>query len=283
MTRGELSPVAAEAVLLAVEDGVGVVTLNRPERLNAMDSAMREGLPARLQEAADREDVRVILLTGAGRAFCAGADLEVLSGLGAGDPVVMPGREFLVARTIAKPVIGVINGACTGIGLVFALACDLRMSTPTAKFGTGFARRGLVAEQGLAWLLSSLIGHSRALDLLFSSRVIDGREAHALGMVDQLHEEEDLLPAAMRYARHLAENSSAVSMGLIKWQAQRAQSSTLWEALDDADEITKRSLTGRDFVTIGATLARDAKPGYLPIPPGRLGDEPPVGLIPPAP
>ncbi|WP_162799300.1 enoyl-CoA hydratase-related protein [Nocardioides sp. 616] len=283
MTGARLSAAAAEAVTLTVEDGVGIITLNRPDRLNAMDPAMQEGLPARLHQAADDDEIRVILLTGAGRGFCAGADLEVLSGLGDGDKVEMPGREFLVARTIAKPVIGVVNGACAGIGLVFALACDLRFSTREAKFGTGFARRGLVAEQGLAWLLSSLVGHSRALDLLFTSRVITGEEAHALGMVDQLHDEADLLPAAIRYARNLVENSSAVSMGVIKWQAQRAQESTLWEALDDADEITTRSLAGRDFVTTGATLARDARPEYLPIPQGRLGEKPPVELIPPAP
>lgn len=277
-----LSAEAAETVLLTVEDGVGTITLNRPDRLNAMDGAMRDAFPARLEEAADRDDVRVVLVTGAGRGFCAGADLDVLDALGEGEEKVqMPGRGFLAARTIPKPVIGVVNGACAGIGLVFALACDLRFSTPTAKFGTGFARRGLVAEQGLAWLLPQLVGHSRALDLLFTSRVVDGAEAHALGMVDQLHEPDELMPAAVAYARNLVENSSAVSMGLIKWQAQRAQETSLWQALDDADEMTRRTLEGRDFVTVGATLRRDDQPGYLPIPPGRLGDEPPLDLIPP--
>ncbi|TYL54962.1 enoyl-CoA hydratase [Nocardioides sp. BGMRC 2183] len=278
---GATSDTSDESVLLTVEDGVGVVTLNRPARLNAMDTAMQHALPARLAEAADREDVRVIVLTGAGRGFCAGADLGVLTGLGEGDEVVMPGRDFLIARTIAKPVIAAVNGPCAGIGMVFALACDLRFSTPEAKFGTGFARRGLVAEQGLAWLLSKLVGAGAAMDLLLTSRVIDGSEAHGLGMVDQLHSESALLPAALDYARTLAAGSSAVSMGVIKWQLQKAQETTLWQALDDADEITKRSLAGRDFVEIGSTLTREATPTYPPIPPGRLGDEPPLHLIPP--
>jgi enoyl-CoA hydratase/carnithine racemase len=276
-----LSPAAQKAVLLDVEDGVGMITLNRPDRLNAMDPAMQEGLPGRMREAADRDDVRVIVLTGAGRGFCAGADLEVLSDLGSGETHVdMPGRDFLMARTIPKPVIGAVNGACAGIGMVFALACDVRFSVPTAKFGTGFARRGLVAEQGLAWLLPQLIGHSRAMDLLLTSRVIEGEEAHRLGLVDQLHAPDQLLPAALAYARALAENNSAVSMGVIKWQVQRAAETSLWEALDDADEITKRSLSGRDFVTVGATLGAKDRPAYLPIPRGRLSDEPPLHLIP---
>ena len=120
---------------------------------------MRAAFPARLEEAADRDDVRVILLTGAGRGFCAGADFAVLSALGQGRADrALPGPRYLVAKTIPKPVIGVVNGACAGLGLVFALACDVRFASPETKFGTGFARRGLVAEQGLAWLLSDLVG-----------------------------------------------------------------------------------------------------------------------------
>src|SRR3954454_25314851 len=124
----------APTVLMEVADGVATISLNRPDRMNAVDFAMMEELPARMREAARRTDVRVILVTGEGRAFCAGADISVLGQLGDGDAEVkMPGRDLLLARTIPKPVIAVVHGACAGIGLVFALAADVRFAAPDAK------------------------------------------------------------------------------------------------------------------------------------------------------
>lgn len=277
----DLSPEEAAAVLLEVADGVAVVTLNRPDRLNAVDHTIRAAFPARMEEAADREDVRVIVVTGAGRGFCAGADFRVLDSLGSGDRRPLPGRDYLVARTIPKPVIAAVNGPCAGIGLVFALACDLRFTSAGVKFGTGFASRGLVAEQGLAWLLARTVGPSRALDLLFTARTFRGAEAHDLGLVDGLHEDGAVREETLRYARALAAGSSAVSMGVMKWQVQRATESSLWEAVDDAEEITLRSFAGRDFVRFGSGAAATGPGGFPPIPPGRLGEAAPVDLIPP--
>ncbi|MFB8388295.1 enoyl-CoA hydratase-related protein [Microbacterium sp. NPDC055910] len=278
-SAADAPPPSEETVLLDVADGIATITLNRPARLNAMNGEMQRALPARLAEAADRDDVRVIILTGAGRGFCAGADFSVLEGLGDGDEVTMPERELLIARTIPKPVIGVVNGPCAGIGLVFALACDIRFAAADATFGTGFARRGLVAEQGLAWLLTNLVGPSRAMDLLFTSRTFDGVQARRLGVVDHVRSSSVLAEAAREYARGLIENGSAVSMGVMKWQVQRAAGSSFWEAFDDDADITQQALTGRDFVQIGSRLGKE-RPDYAPIPAGRLGDAPPVHLIP---
>lgn len=275
----------ADPVLLAVADGVGILTLNRPHRLNAVDDRLMARFLERLDEVADREDVRVVVVTGAGRGFCAGADLEVLGDLGTGEQqVAMPGLAYLRARTLPKPVIAAVNGACAGLGLVIALTCDLRFATPTAKFGTGFARIGLVAEQGLAWLLPRLVGPGNAMDLLLSARLVEGEEARSMGLVDRLHDADDLLGATLVYARALAAGSSPVSMGVIKWQVQRSLETSLEQAMDDADPLTRASLVGRDFVDVGSRLRARETPSYAPLPAGspRLGDEPPVGLIPPS-
>jgi enoyl-CoA hydratase/carnithine racemase len=272
---------AEDAVTLEVVDGVGIVTLNRPDRLNAVDHTIRAAYPARMAEAAAREDVRAIVLTGAGRGFCAGADVKVLGNLGTGTRGTMPGRDYLVARTVAKPVIAAVNGACAGLGLVFALSCDVRFAAATATFDTGFARRGLVAEQGTAWLLARSVGPSRALDLLYDGRTLSGTEAHRIGLVDHLHSGDGVLAAAVAYARDVAASKSPMSLGVMKWQVQRAMETSLWQALDDADELTRRSLAGRDFLQHGATLRRDERADYPPLRDGRLGDESPVHLIEP--
>lgn len=275
-----MSAVETDAVTLDVHDGVGVVTLNRPERLNAVDDTLRAAFPLRMAEAADREDVRAIVVTGAGRGFCAGADISVLGSIGAGEKRTMPGRAYLIARTIPKPVIAAVNGVCAGLGLVFALSADIRFSAPSTRFDTGFARRGLVAEQGIGWLLARTIGPSKTLDLLYTGRAFTGEEAHTLGIVDQLHDEERVLDAAVAYAREIASSSSPVSMAAMKWQVQRALETTLWEGVDDAEVLTKLALAGPDFVEHGATLARGANADFPPLPAMRLGDAPPTDLFP---
>ncbi|HTW17479.1 MAG TPA: enoyl-CoA hydratase-related protein [Nocardioides sp.] len=268
-------------VLLDVADGVALLTLNRPDRLNAVDNHLMDHFLARLDEVSAREDVRVVVVTGAGRGFCAGADLSVLNDLGSGEQgVEMPGMDYLGARTVPKPVIAAVNGPCAGLGLILALTCDLRFSTPTARFGTGFARIGLVAEQGLAWLLPRVVGPSRALDLLYTARLFDGAEAAQIGLVDRLFPPESLLEETLAYARSIAASSSPVSLGVIKWQVQRALETTLEQAMADADPLTRRSLAGRDFTTVGAYLRGGDVPSYLPLATDqRLGDEPPVDLI----
>lgn len=267
-------------VLMDVAHGVALITLNRPERLNAYDDPLGEALFGLLAEAADRADVRAIVITGAGRGFCAGADFTVLDDLGDGSrSYAEPFAPFSTPRTIAKPVIAAVNGACVGIGLLIALMCDLRLTTPEAKWGTGFATRGLVAEQGLAWLMSRAVGQARAADLLFSGRLITGTDAVAYGLATDTHPADELLDRTLDYARRLAAYSSPTSMAAMKWQLLRAEDSDLQQSIDDADELTRRSLVGRDFAGIGAQLGRGERPDYPPLPPTRLGAEPPVELL----
>src|SRR5438874_218988 len=170
-----------EVVARSIEDGVAVLTLNRPERLNAWTAKMKREYFDLLEDSAGDASVRVIVLTGAGRGFCAGADMAELQAIGDGgigeraaqeDP-----RPHTFPLTIPKPLIAAINGPCAGLGLVHALMCDLRFAAAGAKITTAFSRRGLVAEHGISWILPRLVGPSRALDLLFSSRIVLAEEA----------------------------------------------------------------------------------------------------------
>src|SRR3954464_7152659 len=206
-----------ELVLREVNDGVAVLTLNRPERLNAWTHALENRYFDRLDECAADPDVRVIVVTGAGRGFCAGADmgdLQTMSGDGVDDALAAERRPQTTPLSIPKPIVAAINGPCAGIGLVQALMCDIRFAAPGAKLTTAFARRGLIAEHGISWILPRLIGPARALDLLLSGRVFMAEEAAELGVVNGL----GTLGDALAYARDLAANSSPMSMAVMKRQ-----------------------------------------------------------------
>ena len=175
----------SDVVLIEVSEGVAQLTLNRPDRLNAWTAEMGRAYFDLLDECAAREDVRVIVVTGAGRGFCAGADMKDLESIGSGDldgaRADLDERPQTYALTIPKPVIAAINGPCAGLGLVHALMCDLRFAAQGAKLTTAFARRGLVAEHGISWVLPRLVGPARALDLLLSGRIVLAEEAARAG------------------------------------------------------------------------------------------------------
>jgi enoyl-CoA hydratase/carnithine racemase len=227
---------------------VMLLTLNRPDRLNAWTDALQQRYFALLDEAEADSDVRAVVLTGAGRGFCAGADMDELHDVGAtsGSSYVQGTAPRHRPLHLRKPLIGAINGPAAGLGFVQALYCDVRFSTPAAKFTTSFARRGLVAEYGVAWILPRLVGPSRALDLLLSSRVVNGVEAHAMGMVDRLVQPEALVRAAVEYAQDLATHSSPASMSAIKTQVLHALDSTFDEAVADADRRMHESFLRPD-------------------------------------
>src|SRR5581483_4587827 len=195
----------SDVVLIEAADGVATLTLNRPDRLNAWTPELQTRHFDLLAECAERDDVRAIVVTGAGRGFCAGADmqsLQALSGDGNGDLSSRPdARPVTFPLSIPKPVIAAINGPCAGLGLVMALMCDLRFSSEEAKLTTAFVRRGLIAEHGISWMLPRLVGPARALDLLFSGRVVLGREAAELGLVNEAVPAEAALERAREYAR----------------------------------------------------------------------------------
>jgi len=241
----------SETVLMQIEDGVALLTLNRPQRLNAWTAEMEHAYFDRLERCARDEDVRAIVVTGAGRGFCAGADMDQLQALGeaggaAGEPV-RERRAQTFPLTIPKPIVAAINGPCAGIGLVQALMCDLRFAAAGAKLTTAFARRGLVAEHGISWMLPKLVGPARALDLLLSARVVLAEEACELGLVGRVLAPDELLAATLRYARELAVNCSPASMATIKRQVYGDLARSLPDALADADRLMLASFAQPDF------------------------------------
>ncbi len=241
----------SEVVQKTVEDGVALLTLNRPERLNAWTGEMEHTYFALLEECAASEEVRVIVVTGAGRGFCAGADMQELQAIGAGEldteSAAAERRAQSFPLSIPKPIIAAINGACAGIGLVQALMCDVRFAAEGAKLTTAFARRGLIAEHGISWILPRLLGPARALDLLLSGRVVLAEEAQALGLVNRTLAPAKLLEATMDYARELVLSCSPQSMATIKAQVYADLERTLAEATGEADRLMLESFTGADF------------------------------------
>ncbi|MFC0540368.1 enoyl-CoA hydratase-related protein [Kutzneria chonburiensis] len=240
-----------DVVLVEDSDGVRLLTLNRPEKLNAWTPAMEEQFFGALAAADEDPTVRAIVVTGAGRGFCAGADLTAL---GAVDPskiteadIHPSGKPISYALSVRKPVIAAINGPAAGIGLVIALYCDVRFAADDAKFTTAFSRRGLIAEHGIAWQLPRLVGASRAMDLLLSSRILLGDEAGRIGLVDHVLPVNEVLPAALAYARDLAENCSPQSMAIIKGQVLAAQESDLDSSRREAVELMLASFGTADF------------------------------------
>jgi enoyl-CoA hydratase/carnithine racemase len=224
-----------------------LVTLNRPDRLNAWNDELEDRYFELLDEAEADPEVRAVVLTGAGRGFCAGADMDILeqaSGT-ATTPFERP-RERTRPLELRKPLIAAVNGAAAGLGFVETLYCDVRFAVPEAKFTTAFVRRGLIAEYGCAWLLPRIVGAGRALDLLISGRVVLGSEAHEFGLVDFLESPEALVGAAVEYAADLAQSCSPASMAVIKGQVQRALDSSLDAALHEAQEQMRESFSRPD-------------------------------------
>lgn len=243
---------ADSVVLIERRDpGIALLTLNRPERLNAWNGELAARYFELLDECAADDSVRVIVVTGAGRGFCAGADMDTLQGLGGGGgggaASAAGGRAQHFTTSIPKPVIAAVNGACAGIGMVQALMCDVRFAAAGAKFTTAFARRGLIAEYGMSWVLPRLVGPARALDLLMSGRVFLAEEAAAMGLVNEVVAPEQLLDRTLEYAADLAVNSSPTSMAVMKRQVWGDLSRGLVEAHDDAIGLMVASLRRPDF------------------------------------
>lgn len=252
------------------DPGIALLTLNRPERLNAWNGELAARYFTLLDEAAADPEVKVIVVTGAGRGWCAGADMDTLQGIGAssgsgGADAAAGGRPQYHTTLIPKPVIAAINGACAGIGMVQALMCDLRFAAAGAKFTTAFARRGLIAEYGMSWILPRLIGTSRAMDLLFSGRVILAEEAAAMGLVNEVVAPELLLDRTLEYAADLAVNSSPTSISVMKQQVYADQLRTIVESTDDAVELMKASLRRNDFKEGVASFLEKRPPRFAPL------------------
>ncbi len=263
-----------QEILYSVANRVATITLNRPEKLNAWTAVMETEVRSAMENAEGDDEVRVIVLTGAGRGFCAGADMSLLSAVAAhgfvdqtredqksedrgresgfrdgGREKVRPDfqKRYSYFPAIGKPVIAAVNGPVVGLGLVITLYCDLRLASDAARFSTTFARRGLVAEYGMAWMLPRIVGIANALDLLFSARTIDAAEALRIGLVNRILPQEGFLDKVHEYAGELASTVSPRSLRIIKRQVYEATFQPLSEAFDISVNEMMASFKTEDF------------------------------------
>jgi enoyl-CoA hydratase/carnithine racemase len=216
---------AFETILYDQADGVATITLNRPERLNAVNTTVIRELVAAFDQADGDDGVRAVIVTGAGRAFCAGADLGGGGQTFAGGPGRSErpedhrdggGLVTLRIFDMKKPVIGAINGPAVGFGATFTLAMDVRIAASTARMGFVFARRGVVPEAASTWFLTRLVGIAQAAEWTYTGRVFSAEEARAGGLVSRVVAPDALLPTVRELAREIADNTSAVSVALIR-------------------------------------------------------------------
>lgn len=267
-------------ILETLNEGVLTLTLNRPERLNAWTPVMQAELETAIRAAGENTDVRCIIVTGAGRGFCAGADMNHLQDIQSDTDAGAKSATASVARSAPtglektydgrfgylyacpKPIIAVINGPCAGIGLIFALFADMRFAAEDAKFTTAFAQRGLIAEHGIGWLLPRLVGEANALDLLFTARVFKGDEAADLGLVNKALPSNELMPHVMDLASHLSKMVSPRSVAVMKRQVRASYFQSYSESLAEADIAMAESFTTFDFKEGVASFVERREPAF---------------------
>ncbi|HEX7036245.1 MAG TPA: enoyl-CoA hydratase-related protein [Pseudomonadales bacterium] len=252
-----------KATRYATDGGIALVTLNRPERLNAWTGRMHTEYRECLARADADPEVGVIVVTGAGRGFCVGGDAEALKGhvaRGGYDPgtpeaLARPGygtaaefdAPFAYHFGLCKPVIAAINGPAAGVGLALACFADLRFAAAGVKLTTAHGKLNLPAEYGLSWLLPRMIGLTRATELLLSSRVFLAEEALALGLVNAVHPAETLLDETLAYAKNLIATVSPESLRQTRWQIYRDLHRDIASAVEDSEELLRRMMRQSDY------------------------------------
>ena len=263
------------------DDGVAVVTLNRPDRLNAWTDRMEFEYRDALASADADPDVRVVVVTGAGRGFCAGADFDALGGIretgryprrpdGERQPMPRPGagvradfeHGFSYPYGLSKPLIAAVNGAAAGVGFVVMCFADIRFAASGAKLTTSFGRLGLPAEHGVSWVLPRLVGVARAADLLFSSRVVLAEEAAEMGLVNRVFAVDELLPETLAYARRMAAEISPWSLRAMKRQLYADALGSLDSSALAAAGLMKESFASADFKEGVAALTEKRAPNF---------------------
>jgi enoyl-CoA hydratase/carnithine racemase len=246
-----------------VEDPIATITFDRPDRLNAMTNRMTDELKHAVAQAEADERALAIVITGAGRGFCAGADLQGLKAIGEGKSYgeganleASPGDAsmgpnfsgpYAYLFSVRKPVIAAVNGPCAGLGFAVMCFADLRFASDRAVFSTAFSRRGLIAEWGIGWTLPRLVGHAHALDLLFSARRFDAAEAERIGLVNRTLPHDELLPFVRAYVKELADNVSPTSMAVMKRQVYEGLEADLGPSLDESIRLMTESFKRPDF------------------------------------
>ncbi len=255
-------------VIVGREGSTMVITLSRPERMNAWTPTMETMYFDALTEAAADDSVRAIVLTGAGRGFCAGADMDDLSEIGANGEITegrVQARKKTFPLSISKPLIAAINGPCAGLGFVQAMMCDVRFAAKGAKMATSFSKIGLIAEHGISWLLPKIVGVSYSLDLLMSGRVITAEDAHAIGLVNYLSTRESVLDDALKYADTLSRTASPRAMAVIKKQVYAHLLKDLDAALADSDELMHQAISNKEMAEGVAAFGERREPNYAGI------------------
>ncbi len=254
-----------EEIIYEVEDPIATIQLNRPKALNAWTNLMGDEVKHALAAAEADKSVVAIILTGAGRGFCAGADLKGLKDLGEGGDFGAGGANTLAANpgdesmgesfrgtysylmSIRKPIIAAINGPCAGMALPIALYCDMRFASDRAVFSTAFSQRGLIAEWGVSWTLTRLAGPGHAMDLLLSSRKFDAAEAERLGIINRMLPHDELMPFVRQYAIDLASQCSPTSMAIMKREIYQHMMADLGDAQKEAAKLMLESFGRPDF------------------------------------
>jgi enoyl-CoA hydratase/carnithine racemase len=285
-----------DPILYTVDKGVATLTLHRPDKMNAITHEMFDLYLARVAEASADPAVRVIIITGSGRGFCAGIDLGFMSraseqqGIAASaiaeslrpvptaaqagwpapqwDDSVGPALQKAFGEgwggliTSRKPTIAAINGPAFGWGLILALLCDVRFAARSAIMNGTFARLGVPGEKGVAWLLSRLIGTARAADLLYTARSIDATEAERLGMVNEVVDDAELATRVATYAAGIAANAAPRSLAAIKAQIWTAQDDCYANAFTEADQEQERCMHTQDFVEAMTSYMQKRPPQF---------------------
>jgi enoyl-CoA hydratase/carnithine racemase len=251
-------------ILLSVETGVATLVLNRPDKLNAWTPTMEKEVKAALTSADADPAIHAIVITGAGRGFCAGADLKA-GGSGPRAPVVDGEGDFdqrySYLLALQTPLVAAINGPAAGVGLCIALYCDFRFMAEGAKLTTAFARRGLIAEHGSAWLLPRLVGPLNAMDLLMTGRNVLAAEAGQMGLAKVLPD-EGFLAAVQDWTRDLVTASSPRALRVIKRQVYAALTGSLGDAVRLSNEEQRQSFESEDFREGVAAFREGRKPQF---------------------
>lgn len=279
MTHEEMRPSdqGEDAVLLSIDRGVATVTLNRPAQGNSWTSETSRAYFPLFRRLATDPEVRAIVLTGAGPAFCVGGDGGKLGQVAeSASPTSVAQEDYFIPLRIGKPVIAAVNGACFGIGLQQILCCDVRIASDAAKFSTAYARRGLLAEFGMSWLLPRIVGIGHAMDLLLSARLVRAAEAKDMGLVNRVVPAADLSAEATSYAQELAERCSPKAMRAMKQQLYADLMGSMHSAYADAERRLTQAMQTADFREGVQSWQQQRPPEFLPLDPAEawldLGD-----------
>ncbi len=263
---------AASHVRTEIDGPVGIVHLDRPDKLNAVTYRMIADLRSAIDALAVDPAVTGIVITGTGRGFCAGLDMDALGETASGaaparatptDPEELPALFGYLLR-IPKPVIAAVNGVAAGGGFVLAMMCDLRFADRSARFTTAFSKRGLIAEHGTSWLLPRLVGTGRALELLWISKVIDADEAYRIGFVDRVVDDGTSLGEAVQFIRALHESASPRSMARMKALVLRGWSQPIGVALHEVNDELPAALAHPDATEGVRSFVERRPPKFQP-------------------